>query len=75
MYGVTSYTKFIEQISCVALKQTNCLTYLVLLKKYKQLVNGVHFGLMEYVKISLCHPLKSVPKGVDTPTPQPACHR
>ena len=45
--------------------------YMLLLKKHKQYVNGVHFDFKGYVQYSFCRPLKSVLKGVHTPT---SCH-
>ena len=52
----------------MALKQTNLFTYLFLLKKHKQCVNGVHIDFKEYFTILLCHPLNSVLKWVHAPT-------
>ena len=66
MHGVTSWTNFVERISCPGTKTKAPLHIYTF-----DISNRVHSDFKEYVKTSLSYPLQSVLKGVHAPASKP----
>ena len=74
LYGVTVWTKLIEQVSCCCTETSTRLHILTYCKKCKQFVIGDLFHLKEYIEISLYLPLEKCFHGGICPLPQPTHH-